>query len=39
LIGIFGAADFGIKNPVTAVALYANADKIRRSNFADLLVD
>jgi hypothetical protein len=39
LIGIFGAADFGIKNFVAAIIHNSNTNKKRGSNFANLLVD
>jgi len=39
LIGIFGAADFGIKNFMAAIIHYSDTNKKRSSNFANLLVD
>jgi len=39
LIGIFGAADFGIKNLVAAIIPYSNTNKKRCSNLTHLFVD
>ena len=39
MIRIFGAANFRIKNPVTAVIPYTNTDKKRGSDLTHLLVN
>jgi len=39
LIGVFGAANFRIKNFVAAIVPYANTNEKRCSNFAYLFVD
>jgi hypothetical protein len=39
LIGVFAAANPGIKNLVAAIFFYPNTNKKGSSNFADLLMD